>query len=210
MAARLNLLRYLLIACAILGAFYCLLLARAEWLFEQDTVVSVPKAVDLVPYNSAYLSRLAAWQPQRKLELLERAVALNPFDYQALIDLGIANEFQRTDSAAAERYYLRAAEVNKMYLPKWTLANFYFRHGRRTEFFRWANAALAITPYSPEPIFLQMWQLSQDAEALAKSLPDRPRILLAYAWFLSNTKRSASLAAIRRKLTRAPGGETTC
>ena len=147
-------LKNLLIAGAILAAFYSFLLARASWLFEQDTSSSVPKAAGLMPYNGAYLARLAAWAPAQKFFLFRRAVELNPFDFESLIQLGIFSEFQKHNDAQAERYYLRAEEVNKMFLPKWTLTNYYFRHGRTAEFFRWATASLAITPYSPEPIFL--------------------------------------------------------
>ncbi len=193
-------LKNLLIAGAILAAFYSFLLARASWLFEQDTSSSVPKAAALLPYNGAYLARLAAWVPAQKLPLLKRAVELNPFDFESLIQLGVSSEFQKHDDAQAERYYLQAADVNKMFLPKWTLTNFYFRHGRTAEFFRWASASLAITPYSPEPIFLQMWLMSQDGAKIARAMPDRPRILLPYAWFLSNNQRTSMIAPVVQRL----------
>ncbi len=193
-------LKNLLIAAAILAAFYSFLLARAAWLFERDTSSSVSKAAGLLPYNGAYLARLAAWAPAQKFFLLRRAVELNPFDFESLIQLGIFSEFQKHKDAQAERYYLQAEEVNKMFLPKWTLTNYYFRHGRTAEFFRWATASLAITPYSPEPIFLQMWLMSQDGTKIARAMPDRPRILLPYAWFLSNNQRTATIAPVVQRL----------
>jgi hypothetical protein len=198
-------LRYSLIACAILGAFYSFLLARAAWLFEQDTASSVPKAVELVPYNSAYLSRLAAWRSNDKVALLQQAVSLNPFDFESLIQLGFDQEFRKRDIQQAERFYLRAAVVNQMFLPKWTLTNFYFRHARLPEFFRWANAALAITPFSAEPIFVQMWLLSQDADRISRAIPERPRILLPYAWFLSNNQKQDPIGPIVHRLVQAVG-----
>ena len=198
-------LKNILIAGAILAAFYSFLLARASWLFEQDTASSIAKAAGLLPYNGAYLARLAAWRPAQKLTLLGRAVELNPFDFESLIQLGVSSEFQKHDDAQAERYYLQAATVNKMFLPKWTLTNFYFRHGRTAEFFRWATASLAITPYSPEPIFLQMWLMSQDGTKIARAMPDRPRILLPYAWFLSNNQRTGTIASVVRHLIGVTG-----
>ncbi len=197
--------RYLLIVCAAVGACYSFLLARAAWLFEQDTAVSVPKAVELVPYNSTYLSRLAAWRSDEKVALLERAVALNHFDFQSLIQLGFDQEFRKHNLPQAEHFYLQAAVVNQMFLTKWTLTNFYFRHERIPEFFRWASAALAITPYSPEPIFVQMWLLSQDANRIAHAIPDRPRVLLPYAWFLSNHQKHEPIAPIVQRLVQAVG-----
>ncbi len=198
-------LRYALIVSAVAAACYSFLLARAAWLFERDSLTSVPEAAKLVPYNSAYLSRLAAWRPANRTQLLERAVALNPFDFESLIQLGFHQEFERHDISSAEKLYLRAATVNRMFLPRWTLTNFYFRNGRTVEFFRWANAALAITPYSPEPIFVEMWQISQDAKQISQAVPDRPRVLLPYAWFLSNLQKQDPIGPVVARLIQAVG-----
>ncbi len=182
-------------------------MASAGWLFQQDTAASVPAAVQLVPFNSAYLARLAAWKPNEKVALLHRAVMLNPFDSESWIQLGFVSEFQQHDEARAEKYFLRAAEVNKMFLPKWTLTNFYFRHGNITNFFHWASATLAITPYSPEPVFTQMWLMSQDAERIARAVPDRPRTLLPYAWFLSNAHQYGSIVSVIERLIKSVGNK---
>jgi hypothetical protein len=139
------------------------------------------------------------------MALLSRAVALNPFDFESLIQIGFAHEFQNQDIGAAERYYLKAASVNKMFLPKWTLTNFYFRQERRIEFFQSGMATLAITPYSPDPVFTQMWLMSQDATTIARAVPDRPRTLLAYAWFLSNNHQYAAVPSIVKRLIAAVG-----
>ncbi len=198
-------LRYLLIAGALAAAIYSFVLARASWLFRQDTTISVPAAVELVPFDSTYVARLAAWRPAEKIGLLHRAVELNPFDSESWIQLGFVSEFQQHDRAGAERNYLKAAEVNKMFLPKWTLTNFYFRQDQPAEFFRWASATLAVTPYSPEPVFVQMWLISQDADQIARKIPERPRILLPYAWFLSNSHQYSTLALIVQRLIKAAG-----
>jgi hypothetical protein len=92
-----------------------------------------------------------------------------------------------------------------MFLPKWTLTNFYFRHEKSVEFFHWAKATLAITPYSPDPVFTQMWLMSQDAPEIARAIPDRPRTLLAYAWFLSNNHQYAAIPPIVQRLITAVG-----
>jgi tetratricopeptide (TPR) repeat protein len=201
----LALIRYFLAFCALVAACYSFLLARAQWLFQRDTASSVPAAVRLVPYNSEYLARLAAWRQPEKLPLLHRAIALNPFDFESLIQIGFVEEFQKRDLASAERYYLKAADVNKMFLPKWTLTNFYFRHERSDEFFHWAMATLAITPYSPDPVFTQMWLMSQDAANIARAIPNRLRTLLAYAWFLSNNHQYAAIPSVVQRLISAVG-----
>ena len=193
-------LRYLTIAAAIAAAFYSLILARAAHLFALDTVASVPAAVTLVPYHATYTARLAAWRPLERDELLHRAVELNPWDYRSWIQLGLATEMQNGDANGAERDYLRAAEVDHMFLPRWTLTNFYFRQRQPGDFFHWANAALRITPYSSDPIFSQMWLVSQDAGTIAAAIPDRARVLLQYAWFLSNSRQFTAIPSVIRRL----------
>jgi tetratricopeptide (TPR) repeat protein len=199
------LLRYLTIAAAIAAAFYSLILARAAHLFTLDTAASVPAAVALVPYHAAYTARLAAWRPLERGELLHRAVELNPWDYQSWIQLGLATEMQQGDAQGAERDYLRAAHVDHMFLPRWTLTNFYFRQRRPSDFFHWANAALQITPYSSDPIFSQMWLVSQDEGRIAAAIPDRPRVLLQYAWFLSNGRQFTAIPPVVRRLVARVG-----
>ncbi len=194
------LLRYSIIVAAIAAAFYSLILARAAHLFALDTVASVPAAVALVPYRAAYAARLAAWQPLERDQLLHRAVELNPWDYPSWIQLGLLTEMQHADAKGAERDYLRAAQVNHMFLPRWTLANFYFRQRRPNDFFHWANAALQITPYSSDPIFSQMWMVSQDAASIAAAIPERARVLLQYAWFLSNARQFTAIPPVIQRL----------
>jgi len=190
----------LTIVAAIAAAFYSLLLARAAHLFALDTQAPVSAAVTLVPYNAAYVARLAAWRPTERDTLLRRAVELNPWDFQSWIQLGLSTEMQQNNPEGAEPYYLRAATVNHMFLPKWTLTNFYFRQRRPSNFFHWANAALQITPYSSDPIFAQMWLASQDAARIAAAIPTRPRILLQYAWFLSNARQFAAIPNVIHRL----------
>jgi len=199
------LLRYLLIAALIAACGYALILARASYLFHEDTAKSVPAAVALVPYNAEYVARLAAWDSSQRIPLLHRAIALDPFDYQSWIQLGLLSELQQQKMAQAERDYLKAAEVNRMFLPKWTLMNFYFRRQNQTEFFRWAKETLAITPYSSDPVFAQMWLMTQQSSVIAAAVPDRPRILVQYAWFLSNNHQFPAIPPIVKRLVGTAG-----
>lgn len=197
--------RYLAAAVAVVAAAYCLVLARAEMLFHRDTEASVAAAVRLVPYNSAYVARLAAWQPENKLALLRRALKLNPWDAESAIQLGLAAEMEQRDAASAKRYFLQAARVDHMFLPKWTLTNFYFRRQNPTKFFRWAKAALETTPYPADPVFTQMWLISNDSEQIARAIPDRPSILLQYAAFLANKSQYAAIPQAIKRLVALTG-----
>ncbi len=193
--------RIALAACLVAAAYYCLVFARASYLYAQDTATSVPAAYSLVPFNASYASRLAAWQPARKEELLKTAVALNPFDVDSWIQLGMQAELERGDAQSAEPYYLRAAEIDKMFRPKWTLANFYFRQQRPADFFRWSKATLEITPYSAEPVFAQMWLMSQDAAKLSAFIPNRPSILVQYALYLAKLNQYSAIPPVIQRLT---------
>jgi tetratricopeptide (TPR) repeat protein len=194
--------RVFLVAGSVAGCLYAVVLAWAAFLFREDTSQSIRDAVRLIPYNADYLQRLSVWDPANKIALLERAVQVNPFSSRSWIALGLAQEFEKHDLREAERCYREAANVDHMYLPRWTLANFYFRRERMPEFFHWARAALEITPYSPAPLFEEMWRASQDGKKLASMIPDRSRTLLQYAWFLSNSDHDSELPAIVARLTR--------
>ncbi|HZQ52538.1 MAG TPA: hypothetical protein VFB14_10085 [Bryobacteraceae bacterium] len=200
--------RYLVAAVCLIAAYYSALFARAACLFQQDTAASVSRALELVPYNADYAARLAAWKPDQQRELLTRAVELNPFEFRAWIQLGLIAELEQADPATAERDYLRAAEVNKMFLPKWTLANFYLRQGREAEFFHWAKLTLDITPHAPSPVFREMWLAAQDAAKIASYIPDRSTILIQYALFLSGAGRFNAIPPIIARLVTHPGGRT--
>jgi tetratricopeptide (TPR) repeat protein len=193
-------LRVLLVAAAIGASYYSALLARAAYLFEGNTAASVGAAARLVPYNSRYVARLGAWESDRRWAQFHRAIELNPFDSESWIQLGLLTELDRQDPQAAERYYLKAAAVDHMFLPKWTLTNFYFRRQNEHQFFEWANATLKITPYAADPVFAQMWQMTRDAGQIGAAVPQRPRVLLQYAGFLSNSKRFASISPVVQRL----------
>ena len=62
-----------------------------------------------------------------------------------LFALGLAKE-RAGDFEGAARDLLRAAEVDRQYLPAWTLANFYFRRGDRPAFRNWVRRSAELAP----------------------------------------------------------------
>ena len=196
-------LRYVIAFAAICGAFYSVLLARTEFLLHQDTEDSITKAARSLPTNPVYVARLAAWQPDQKVALLKKAVALNPFDAESWIQLGLTAEMEGRNVSLAEHYYLQSASVDKMFLPKWTLANFYFRHRREEDFFRWATATLDITPYPAEPVFSQMWLMTSDSERIGRAIPNRPGTLVAYLRFLTKEKHFSAIPPVVQRFVHA-------
>jgi hypothetical protein len=202
----LNLLfRCAIAAVALVAAYYSALYSRASFLFQQDTGSSVEEAVDIVPYNGEYTARLAAWQPDSRVELLHRAVELDPYDAQSWIRLGLDAEMQKHDLGLAEHDYLQAYSVDHMYVPRVTLANFYFRHQMPEQCFRWSHSALEISPFPPGPLFAQLWLISQDAQQIATAIPDVPPILTQYAQFLSNKDELSAIPPIISRLISVAG-----
>jgi hypothetical protein len=149
----------------------------------------------LVPDSPEFPRELAYFDLDHRHELLQRSLALNPFDAAAWIQLGIDDELRKQDVAAAERDYLHAADFDHMYVPRWTLENFYLRQNRPAEFLRWAEAALTITPYYAYPIFDQIWSVSSDPVRNASLLPNRRRILFEYVGYLLGSNRINSRGA---------------
>jgi hypothetical protein len=183
------LLRVVLVAICSVGAWYSITIARAESLFRQSSPSSVSAAVRLVPYNSRYLVGMASLQPEHSSELVQKAVLLNPFDVRSWVQLGLDAEFQRQDLASAEKYYLHATEVNRMFYVRSNMANFYYRYQRREEFFHWVSLALGMAYADPSFFFTQIWDASNNGRFNQRLIGDRVPILRAYSDFLIKTKR---------------------
>jgi tetratricopeptide (TPR) repeat protein len=99
-----------------------------------------------LPVDPGVYERLAEQEIEQDGETAQafwqEAARLNPRSSRAWIALGLAAE-RGEDFAEAERHFLKAAEVDRQYLPAWTLANFYFRRGDRQDFRPWARLAAA-------------------------------------------------------------------
>jgi tetratricopeptide (TPR) repeat protein len=191
---------------AVAGACFAFLLASASIYSKRNTADGASRAASLVPFNAEYLIRHAGWQPQRRSELLTRALALNPYAVPASLQLGFQSEFSQHDLRSAEAFYLQAAAEDQMFLPQWTLANFYFRQGRAADFLRYAKASLNLTPYSPDPIFADLLVLAPTPEQRDAAVPDRPGILEQYLMFLYRAQHWSSLPHVLDRLVRlAPG-----
>ena len=133
--------RVALIGCCLAAAMYALMLSRAELAFRGFTASAVASAIRLAPSNPTYVAALAELEPAHRVGLLHRALSLNGFDSKSLIQLGFDAEFQQHDAGKAEQYFKQAATVDKMFLPRLTLANFYFRQERIPEFLEWVRHA---------------------------------------------------------------------
>ena len=173
------------------AAVYAFTLFRASLAFRQFTASGIEAATRLVPFDASYLTALARFQPAHRVPLLHRALSLNGFDSKSLIELGLDAEFQKHDPKKAEGYFKRAAAVDKMFLPRLTLANFYFRQEQIPQFLEWVHRALDISPYgyNPRPLYQQCWSIGADPASIAAAIPDYDRRLFEYASFLLSINR---------------------
>ncbi len=97
----------------------------------------------------------------RALAALRRAVALNPSDGRAWIEMGLRLE-ATGDLGAAEQALLRAAQEDLTYLPRWTLMNYYYRRNDVDRFWFWAKAAVPMIYGDPLPLFHLCGRVGED------------------------------------------------
>lgn len=143
-------------------------------------------------------------------EDLQRAARLNPLDSSVLMTLGLREEF-RGNSAEAERYLVRAAEIDHQFKPAWTLANYYYRAGLPDKSWPMIRRILRLEPlgFDPTPVFELCWKQAggnqaADAGKILGLIPERGQRAVQYLQFLIGTHRAdAALDAWPKALAAA-------
>jgi hypothetical protein len=121
------------------------------------------------------------------------------------MEAGITAENLQHNAASAEKYFVRATQVDHTFLPCWALASFYLRH-RDPGFSEWVRRALTLIPYSAAPVLGDLWvATNHDYREMAEIVPDRPQVLLDYVVFLMNLNELDEVTPIaKRALTARP------
>jgi hypothetical protein len=167
-------------------------LGRADYWFRKETLAATEKALAIIPGQSAYLYRLAVMSsddhPARAVETLKRAVALNPADAQSWIDLAFQYEVAG-GNPRAEQCLLRAAEEDAGYLPRWTLANYYFRRSDPQRFWFWARQAAGMAYGDPLPFFRLCGQMDEDGKLIDRLAIRNPSVRASYLSYLAGRNR---------------------
>jgi hypothetical protein len=170
----------LLLAIAAVHVTYCVRFAWAGILAENDTVPALRRAIQLEPANAAYFSRLASLDPESHVKWLETALALHPTDPLLWIERGVNQEILGNPSAA-EADLLEAARCDRQYVPRWTLAAFYFRQHDVPKFQAAARQALEMAWGDALPLFQVAAQLGMSLDDVRRTmLPDRAPVLAAF------------------------------
>ncbi len=159
----------------------------ADYYARQGTVAGARRAIALTPDRADWhvlLAELLAEQdPAGATAALQRAAALNPLDASVWIALGLRAEAQ-SDNGKAEQYYLRAAEVDAKFLPRWTLANFYLRHDNTEKFWYWAKAAVPMMYGDATPFFRLCGRITEDGNLIDRLEIRKPEIQAQYLSYL--------------------------
>ncbi len=185
------------------AGFFSIWRAAADFEFGRGTPAGVARAVELAPSDAEYLLLRGLeidYDGGDATPLLERAARLTPMSSAPRIRLGLAAEI-RGDDAQAERWLLEAARIDRQFEPRWTLANFYFRHENFQEFWKWTRAALEVSYGDRRPVFDLCWRTGATADEIARAIPERREVLGAYLSYLIGTQRIDAAAPVAVRLT---------
>ncbi len=182
----------------VISAVYSIRLAMADAAFRKHTPEGVERALQISPNNVSYLLLRALqleYDGADSTALLERAARAAPLSSAPRIRLGLAAE-ARGDVSDAEKWLLDAARVDRQFEPRWTLANFYFREERPSEFWKWMRAALEVSYGDRRLAFELCWRMTQNPdEILTRGIPAQHDVLATYLAFVQDQHREAAGAA---------------
>jgi len=202
MSAR-KILRGFAVAVLLIASYWSIRLAHADSLFRANTSASVARAAELDRGNARYhawLAEIEEYEGGNPAAELETASALNPSDSAVWIRRGLYAESQR-DFRRAEEYLRHAVDIDKLYAPRWALANYYARRGDLESFWPWARQALEMGYDDGSPLFRLCWSVSNDAELIrSRTIPPLHPVLGKYLAFLTRTDRLEAGESIARDL----------
>jgi tetratricopeptide (TPR) repeat protein len=183
-------------------------LARADYLFRLNTPESVRAAIRLEPDSWEYYMRLALLDDAHAQQSLETAISLDRYNAQADIELGLRLE-GAGDYTAAEKLLLDAFAIDRTYLPRWSLANFYFRRNNLPAFWAWARSAAGMPSDNMGPLFELCWRVSPDPNEIeSRILNNNPELIRQYLDFLLGKDLLPAAAEVARRLNQVGNPET--
>jgi len=167
-------------------------MALADYQMRRGTAERMNAAIALAPDNAEYSARLAFLltdeDPPRASDAVRRAIQLNPWDSASWIDLGLRAEAEG-DEPRAQQCLLRAAEVDRKFLPRWTLANYYLRHNDAARVWVWAKDAAAMVYGDARPLFRLCGRLQEDGKLIERLEIRDPDVWGEYLGYLVDQNR---------------------
>ena len=191
------------IAALCFAGYWSVRLSCGDWLCRRNTLDSLSRAAFLDcgnAANHAWLAELQESSGQDPEPELRRAAELNPYASDVWIRLATRAE-AAADFPAAETLFLKAAQVDRLFTPRWALMNFYFRRGDAPDFWLWTTRALPMSHDDLTPIFDLCWQFTNDAERIRHALPGDQRVMHEYLAFLIARNHLAEAGPIAAALS---------
>src|SRR5262249_6473177 len=130
----------------------CARIAAAGHLASSLNDGALHTAIGIWPHRPDYYRSLAVLQPQRAGPWVAPALQRNRRDTHTWLRAGIEAE-SIGNYPEAERCLLQAVALDKTFEPKWTLCNFYFRHGSEERFWQSARETARIAQQDLTPLF---------------------------------------------------------
>ncbi len=191
---------------AIAASTWSVRLACGDYWFREQTVPGIRRAIAFTPGQAGYYVRLALLDPpgnqRTAIATLRHAVALDPSDAASWIELGLHYE-EEGDRLQAEQCLLRAAREDAQYLPRWTLANYYFRANEIDRFWFWTAKAAALVHDDPTPLFRLCGRVAEDGALVDRLNIGRKDVQAAYLSYLLNEGRLNLIQPVSRRLLTA-------
>ena len=181
--------------CYLLAALACLatitpsvISARADWLRSHATEVNITEAIRLDPLNAdGYAVQAELLERSGQLRDAEdcwrKVVQRNPGNAEAWVRESLLAE-QRGDVKEGERHLWQAAKVNRMWLPRWSLVNFYVRHGQTQELYKASRLALERASEDVGALFPILQESGATSGFILDLLPRNRNVASAWLMFL--------------------------
>jgi len=133
-------------------------------------------------------------------DLLGTSLHLNRYNVQANIELGFQYE-DEGDFDRAEKQLLAAFAVDRTYVPRWSLANYYFRRNNMPQFWAWARSSAEMPSDDIGELFELCWRASPDPMKIATAvLNDNPELVRQYITFLLTKDQPGAVAFVAPRL----------
>jgi tetratricopeptide (TPR) repeat protein len=169
--------------------------AIATYYLNLDSRAGYERAVALEPANArnwfllgrSYLYDFEQPEPALAVRSLRKAVALDPYSAEALLDLAAAYD-EQGDSAEARRAFLAAQRVYPLSADvDWSYGNFLLRQGEQDAAFSEIRKAVELEPKRAAEAFSRALRVQPDANVLLdKAVPASPAVYLPILLSLSN------------------------
>lgn len=189
---------WILASALLLAAYWSVRLSRADWLDHQGWRGALQLASALAPDHAGLRAELSDWPG---------AVARNRYDSASWIRLGLEAE-AGGDQISAERYLQRAAEFDRLFDPRWTLANYYFRRQAWMPFWTWARAAAETSPQPPLALYQLCHEATPDMEQIfERVIAGERRLLEGYLYWVQTQDDLVGIRAVASRAIDLAGPE---